>query len=348
MEERRVVQHPPAELGDPWTRPAAHARHLPAVDETRCVDPVLYVVTCITNPEQYARRYELYHEFEARLLSLEPRVQLYTCEGALADRPFEVTSATNPRHIQVRCDDALWHKENLINLAVQRLPNSWRYVAWIDADVQFINPNWHQDTIHQLQQFPVVQLFTHAIDLGPAYETMHVHHSFASLYAKNGFRPSPAQGEDYYKHWHPGFAWAMTRTAWDGIGGLVDFAILGSGDHHMAQAFIGNVQASIPKGTEIAPSYARRLMQFQEHCERVIRHKVGVVPGTILHYFHGAKKNRRYVERWAILKLNRYDPDKDIRYNWQGMVIFAGNKPELELAIEAYFRQRNEDSIDND
>jgi len=29
------------------------------------------------------------------------------------------------------------------------LPRDWRYVAWIDADVHFLNRDWAQETLHQ-------------------------------------------------------------------------------------------------------------------------------------------------------------------------------------------------------
>jgi hypothetical protein len=43
-------------------------------------------------------------------------------ELAFGNRPFEVTDPDNPRHVQVRSGHELWHKENLVNLGVARLP----------------------------------------------------------------------------------------------------------------------------------------------------------------------------------------------------------------------------------
>jgi hypothetical protein len=40
--------------------------------------------------------------------------------------------------------------------------------------------------------------------------------------------------------WHPGFAWACTRKAYDKMEGLYDLSILGSGDHNMALSLIKN------------------------------------------------------------------------------------------------------------
>jgi hypothetical protein len=36
---------------------------------------------------------------------------------------------------------------------VARLPNDWKYVAWVDADVNFTNPHWVRVTVQQLQHY---------------------------------------------------------------------------------------------------------------------------------------------------------------------------------------------------
>jgi hypothetical protein len=95
----------------------------------------LYVVTCISNPVRYHSSYALYQGFRKRVN--DAGAILYTVEMAFGDRPFKITDAENPHHIQVRSFFELWHKENMLNIGIRRLPIDWEYVAWIDADVQF-------------------------------------------------------------------------------------------------------------------------------------------------------------------------------------------------------------------
>ncbi len=64
---------------------------------------------------------------------------------------------------------------------------------------------------------------------------------------------------------------------------------------------------------------------------------------TIRHRFHGAKDNRRYVERWQVLIRHRYDPQRDVILNLEGVLELAGNKPGLGRDIHRYFRDRAED-----
>lgn len=299
----------------------------------------LHVIVTINNYVRFKRRYELYWEFKKRMEKYK-NLEMYVVEIALGQRPFMVTQPNNPKHLQLRTDNELWHKENSINLMVQRLPPNWKYVAWIDADVEFVNPNFVNETIHQLQHYEIVQMFQTANNLGPEGETISTFKSFMYQYVS---------GADYtlkkYEFWHPGFAWACTKKAWNDMGGLLDIALLGAGDHHMALAFIGKAEKSLPGG--ISESYRRHVMRFQERCERHIKRDVGYVPGTILHYWHGTFQNRKYVERWQGLIENKYNPDEDIKRDWQGLIVINDDsKIGLRDFIRRYFRQRNEDGVD--
>ena len=99
------------------------------------IEAQLYVVAPIINSSRYRSRYRLYREF-AKYIS-DAGAILYTIEAAYGDRAFEITEASSRNQIRVRTNHEVWHKENLINIGVSRLPADWKYVAWIDADIQF-------------------------------------------------------------------------------------------------------------------------------------------------------------------------------------------------------------------
>ena len=132
---------------------------------------------------------------------------------------------------------------------------------------------------------------------------------------------------------------------------MIDFAVLGAGDHHMAYAFIDCVKFSYPGN--ISDAYLRKLEEFQERCQPIIG-DIGYVNGSIYHSWHGKFKDRRYKERWSILRKAKFDPDKDIKYNYQGLVTIVLNKNpahdkriiKMTNQIILYFKQRNEDSVD--
>ena len=307
----------------------------------RPVDAPLYVVTPIVNPSRYKSRYRLYEDFAKHVT--DAGAVLYTVEAAYGDRVHEVTKADNPRHIQLRTAHELWHKENLINIGVSRLPSDWKYVAWIDADVVFSRPDIVTETIHQLQHFGVVQMFSHATDLGPLYDPLGTFGGFVAQYMRRNLSSPPRIDE--YGVWHPGYAWAIRRDAWDHLGGLIDFGVVGSADRYMACALLGEIDTCFSREVlRHCPTYATWCAEWQGRAERHIRRNIGFVDGLLLHHFHGAKKDRGYVDREKILWRNRFDPVTDIKRDWQGMLQLTDRKPALRDSLRAYFRSRNEDA----
>jgi len=240
------------------------------------------------------------------------------------------------KHLTFETPSKIWIKENLINLAADRLPRYWKYMAWIDADLTFLNQNWVQDTIHELQTADVVQLWRSAVNLGPDGETIKVDKSFAYMFIDSGTEWTQT---DRYGFWHPGYAWACTHKAYDAMDGLVDWAILGSGDRHMAMALAGIAQKSCPGN--VHPNYMILLRNFERKLKNF---KTSYVDGTILHHWHGSFANRRYKERWNILTKNNFDPFEDIGMDSNGVMCLTNSGKRLETFLDEYFIGRKEDS----
>lgn len=304
-----------------------------------------YVITVVSNPARYSSRYHLYQQFKAHMES--HHAQLITVELAFGERPFEITEKDNITHLQLRSENELWHKENMINLGIQHLTQiypDWKYVAWLDADIYFIRPDWIEETIQKLQHFHIVQMWQNAIDLGPNGEAISTHHSFMSQYY-HGRPYAYSKAGKYSQQWHPGYAWAASRQAIDMMGQLIDVAILGAGDNHMAHALVGMLDGTLAKG--LHPNYIARLKTWQQQVEKYIRRDVGYVPGTILHSWHGRKADRRYHDRWKILTKHEYDPNKDVKRDAQGLyqLVDHGDLRSIQLRddIRKYFFGRNED-----
>ena len=309
-----------------------------------------YVIAVITNPERFKVRPKLFKDFMERMNKYG--ANLYIVEGAFGDRDFEVTDPNNPRHIRVKTDTELWYKENLINIGISRLPHTWQYVAWIDGDIDFVRPDWMIETVHELQHHPVVQMFEDAVDLGPNHEIMTTYKSFAYCYKNKVPQRKAKKGDNlnyYYgtnnngSYWHPGYAWAATRDAINTFGGLFDVAIMGAGDHHMACSLIGEGKNSIPRGVQ--PEYRKAVLAWEERALRLHKN-IGYIKGTIYHFWHGKKRDRKYKDRWAILIDNKFNPSKDIHRDWQGLWALYPGHEKLRDEMRQYFQARNEDSID--
>lgn len=308
----------------------------------------LHVVAVINNPVRFKSRQALFEKFTVQMQ--KAGVHLVTVEAAFGARPHAATKDDNPDHVQLVQSEELWLKENLINLGVQRLPRNWKYMAWIDGDVAFLRDDWAAETIHQLQHYAVVQMFQNAVDTGPTGEALQTVNGFGYSFA-TGMPEFTVQSDFYYgvgdskgKFWHPGYAWAINREAYDDLGGLIDFAILGAGDHHMALSLIGKGHKAVPKG--LHPNYLKKVLVWQDRANRHIRQDLGYVPGTLVHGWHGNKVDRRYWGRWDILKEHQYDPETDIKYDSQGLITFSDQGIRMRNPIRHYHRARNEDSVD--
>lgn len=338
----------------------------------------LYVITAIFNPIRYKSRYKHYERFAKHVK--DAGAILYTIEASFGERHhalaegesytatvlpqkaptaettfIETRSAEPHKYIKVTTSHELWVKENLLNIAISNLPPTAKYIAFVDADVQFSRPNWVGETIHQLQHYQVVQMFSDVQDVGPHYNPIQNHKGFMWCF-HNGIPKGRNFSNHYYQParkvgeanmWHPGFAWAWRRGALDAVGRLIDWAILGAADNHMAHALIGRVKESVHP--DMHASYKAKLMEWQNQADKHIRHNVGFVSGLLIHYWHGEKKNRQYWNRWNILVRNKYNPSIDIKYDIQGVLQLndRNNRRSIQLRdeIRQYFRQRNEDDV---
>ena len=296
------------------------------------IDSVLHVITVISNICEFKRRWKLMNDFINRYSNTKLPIKLYVVELAYGNQTFHVTDVNNKNHLQLRTDYALWHKENMINIAIKKLlPQNWKAVAWIDGDIEFDDPSWATYALKVLNKFDIIQLFQYCADLNSKGEPMNIFQSFCSMYYKG---MTHGKGLQY---WHPGYAWACTRSAYDKLGGLFDKGILGSGDHHMAMSFVSGESVHGKANIE----YKKAFKEYSNKAKGVL---LGYIPVSIKHYFHGSKKNRKYVERWDILLKYNYNPSKDIKYDENGIIVPTSSFcKEFLDDILSYFKERNED-----
>ncbi len=316
------------------------------------INDTLYVITPVYNPKRYRSRWKLYKEFEEEVLSRN-QAHLITIECTFGKREKVLVENPFPKHtiIHVVTEHELWLKENMINIAMQHIPENWNYVAWVDCDIKFARPDWVGETLQQLQHYDFIQMFSSAVDLSPNYEIIKYHKGFIHCY-KNGIPNLKKDSCDSYTdetpqgaYWHPGFAWAARKTAINHVGGLVDWAILGGADMFMAYALVGQLVGKMMP-TSLGKTGVRLLKEWQNRCERHIKRNVGYMDGLILHYWHGKKSDRKYQDRGQILINTKFDPELDIKRDWQGIYQLTDRNFELRDGIRNYFSQRNEDSID--
>ncbi len=322
----------------------------------------LYVLTMLENPLRFRSRYANYSAFERHCE--DSGAILYTVEVAFGKRKYEITEPSNPRHLQLTTEEnhwryELWHKENALNLLMARLPHDAKYIAWIDSDVDFTRTDWVQETLHLLQHYQVIQMFSHSQNLGPNSEPLGKSEGY--VYSKYQNPDLDVTSHMYYSGagqkgaglWvHPGFAWAARRDALNHLGGFVDWCIMGNGDWVMAAALFGEVHKALFGPSDAAndryhPNYKLWAEIWQNRAERYIRRNVGFMPGLIVHKWHGTRANRFYNTRWRLLVDTQFDPIAHLKRDVQGLWQLT-QETDFEIALRdglrKYQQMRDEDS----
>jgi hypothetical protein len=322
----------------------------------------LYVCAMINNPAGYESRIRLFHEW-AKHMAQFPNVVVYAIEGIYEGQEYRITEAGNPNHVQVFLKDEIWHKENLLNiLMLKHLPKHAKKIAWIDADVHFVRPDWVEAALKALDTHPCIQLFSQCVDLDSHYKILPKKKSGELMYGMiyqwyrnqqmvipcGPYDPipvcdQPKRGMRYPGHC--GFAWAARRDVLEKLGGLVEVSVVGSADYQMACAWMGDILEAVAYIT--TDDYKWHLSEWGERVKEVIAEygPVGYIDGLICHSFHGMKQYRAYNFRanW----LRNYSPSKDIIKDEQGVLCWNldAEHPNTKLMgdIKWYFRWRKED-----
>jgi hypothetical protein len=303
----------------------------------------LYVIAVLENPLRWRTRYANYWDFQKHVC--DAGAILVTVELAMGGRPFEVTTPDNPFHVQLRTRDEMFHKENLGNIGAWRLPLRVRYIAFIDTDMIFTRPDWAQETLHQLQHYDVVQMFSSYSDQDSGHQVGPSMPSFMWNYFHGPDIPGkPHHG---YGKWMgaPGGAWAYRIEAFRKLGSLMDRCILGAGDAHMAYGLVQRPEiAALHKEVINGSDAYKRYIALWQSNAAVLNKNIGVVEAHMIHKHHGPRVRRGYGDRWQILVRNHYDPYVDVQPDNHGVWEWRGNKPELRDDVRRYFRERREDS----
>eukprot|EP00927_Polykrikos_kofoidii_P011673 TRINITY_DN14981_c0_g2_i1.p1 TRINITY_DN14981_c0_g2~~TRINITY_DN14981_c0_g2_i1.p1 ORF type:complete len:728 (-),score=101.51 TRINITY_DN14981_c0_g2_i1:65-2161(-) len=325
---------------------------------------VLYVVVPISNPvgfnarkTHFLRCVKELGRTRARLAdvltngdSAAVQLRIILSELAYDDEPFasdeidESVGVTSVHKRRVSRDDAMWSKENLINIAFQRLPPDAKYIAWLDGDILFDSDDWVARTVMALDGQSTggfVQLFEEADLLGPEEEV---------LWTTTGFAKQSCMGKEMTTvkntdrdYWHPGFAWASTREVLKNINGLPE-RTLGGADRHIAMALLGRVAETVPDGIHAA--YRNHILDM-ECIMSSSGYGLSYTEGSrIRHLWHGSYSNRLYCDRWKILKRSQFNPAVDMQKRTDDVLVWSRRAPaKLRRHVYKYFKQRDEDSM---
>lgn len=312
--------------------PSIRRRRTLIPGETPDLTPVdnLIVVACYFNP----MRCPLVQCNAERFLR-QIKAPVRTIELSF-DGTHEI-SADLTLHVTDPERQTLWQKERLLNLAVEHLlPDSCDAIAWIDMDVRFDNPDWRKHALHILSHNHVCQLWSHSYELQGA-DLKEIRPSVCY-----GFTQNDPQCF-HLGHFHPGFAWAMRRDTFQQIGGLLETNVVGNGDTHMTRGFLNS---DLWTDRFMSPAWKADADTWKARAAAITQHRIGCVPGALIHHWHGDRSKRKYVERLQYLGDYDYDPATDLQYASNGLLEWTDHalsvKPEMAARVKGYFDERRQ------
>lgn len=301
----------------------------------------MWAITSYFNPENFQSRYKNYKVFRDKL-----NIPLITIELSF-DNQFQLNNNDAEILIQISGGSVLWQKERLLNLALQKIPQSVENVAWIDCDVFFELANWSEMAIDALRQNNIIQLFSEAYYLKPNLTdpgSENIHETKKGLVAsyKNVQLTSEIPTE-WSEEYHPGFAWAAKKSLIIKHG-LYDRLIIGGGDSALAYALYGQYEALKIRHFLNDIRY-KNYLEWSQPFNSVINSKIDYVDQKIYHLWHGEIENRQYYSRH--LKLNElgFDPYNDIDFDDNGLWKWTNASKEVRLFLLNYFKHRKEDEF---
>lgn len=307
-------------------------------------DDILHVVTSVFSPYGKEQRTKLTQEFINRLENLKEEghpVNLYVVELLFPNQESYIEIKEKKNHLQIHYSHNIFifNKENLINVAVERvLPKDWKWLAWIDADIELLDKFWVEKTIQMFKKTKVdmIQLFSICRFLNE--NNIPSQYFYSSMFVLQN-----QELLEQKKYRHPGFAWACSRNAYEQMGGLFDYAIVGGGDMIMECCFTDRIDV-LEKKYKTLENFIEKIKEYHT---RVKDFKLGFLNIIIQHYYHGERKNRQYVDRNRILIENQYDPSLHLikpfcskRFSF--LIPDVEFYEKIETKIQSYFLSRKE------
>lgn len=222
----------------------------------------------------------------------------------------------NSLRIQGSEKNCLWQKESLLNLRLNKLPPQYTDIAWIDCDILFTDPHWTKRLFEALSRHKIVQLFSHGYRLDAT-----------------GQKANPFYGRvAHHPYGVTGFAWAARREVLTQIN-LLNNQILGGADYIMCAAFMNKLEMLDELHGYVNDKTTRAWIK---NAAEIVDGSVGSINNEIFHLYHGSFENRRYQDRYDLIKTVSKD-------KFQFNKIWTLKSTKAAQKIRKYFSSRLED-----
>lgn len=297
----------------------------------------LGVVCCYFNPFRYKTKYLNFLKFHSSLKIQGINPEVIELSYGYEDHQLP----TDIKSTKVFSSQVLWHKENLLNIGINKLiSKGYENIAWMDSDVIFRDSHWIDDTINCLKNYNLCQLFSVS--------------ESESINSQSSFSPSCVKEWSYTgslmptsRKYQTGYAWACKSKILSQCM-LYDKAIIGGGDSLIWLASFSNkfkineIIKNHPISYLDLNSYVLDYLEWANLWGALVDGKVSYINHGIINLCHGNPKNRRYISRYENLSKCNYNPTQDIHYENN---ILKTTNLNLHKLIINYFKNRNEDQF---
>lgn len=230
-------------------------------------------------------------------------------------------------------DSYMFYKENLWNLGATM--TKAENLIFLDADVLLEPVDWLRRVESVLASRDIVQPFEFCEWIGKDSERQGVVKESAAKAISQGLQPDASK-------YHSGFGWAMTREAFNRLGGFFDLNVAGSGDTALALALTkGEADSGLfhwfTNNQDASPSWKR----YRKNALKQ-NFKVGFASGvTVKHKWHGDQSNRGYCTRDKLF-VRKDDGEHPASRRQDGLLVW--DDPEVHnVGPIQYFSARLED-----
>ena len=323
--------------------------------------PEAVIIACYFNPKNSKARLNAFNQWYATIKHLNHRIIECVQEGVGQQLP------NSPHITRISAKNTLWYKEQLLNKVIQSLPERFKYVLWVDADVIFSNRYWMVEAVQQLQTNNVVQLFEYAIHMEKGQSVPHfnvenerkyilscdakevkIHNrrmwkSYASNFVERSERPLRYMSDHYDVRGHVGFAWGARREVLKAVP-LYDRALIGGGDGIIAYASTGQL-VGLRTIKEMFGDILDDVYAWGKQWHDVVQGKVGCVKGDLYHIWHGDIKDRQYYKRTREFGQHLKRIHAESQQDENGL--YVAKDPKARQYVSSYYKEREPDNDDD-
>lgn len=262
--------------------------------------------------------------------------------------------------IRLTTGDLLWQKEAMLNVGIREARRlGYSKAALLDADIIFLDPQWHEKVSDALDLYDVIQCFNEVSYLpelaSPINFSRHDFGEVRPLYKvpslvksiEHGQRRMCADAGNFGEKanypgtnllGNPGLAHAVNleRSSIE----LYPNNIVGGGDLVLIAASHGLLNELFSKRPFFI-SHAENIKSWALQYG-IGAKKMGYTECPVAHLWHGSSESRNYINRYSILSDNEYDPAIDIRVNSENLLEFTQVGARLLHSVGNYLESRKD------